>query len=223
MVTKSLSFRAVKLKTKIAPSILGADYGDLNHYLQKLEPFSDLFHVDVMDGNFVPNLTIGAVVVNAIKTTIPLDCHLMINHPEEYIEDFAKAGAHIITVHAEATRDLKKTIEKIHDLGCLAGVSIDPKTPVSKIQKVLPLVDLVLIMSVEPGFGGQAFMPEVLPKIVQIRKAYPELDIEVDGGITHETAPLCKSAGANIFVAGSYILKADDPKAAAEKLRKAVS
>jgi len=223
MSKPAVSFRAVKLKTKIAPSILGADYGDLNHYLQKLEPFSDLFHVDVMDGNFVPNLTIGAMVVNDIKTTIPLDCHLMINHPEESIESFAKAGAHIITVHAEATRDLKKTIEKIRDLGCLAGVSINPKTPVSKIQNVLPLVDLILIMSVEPGFGGQEFMPEVLPKIVQIRKAYPELDIEVDGGITHETAPLCKAAGANIFVAGSYILKSDDPKSAAEKLKKSVS
>ena len=219
----AVSFRQVNLKTKIAPSILGADYGDLNHYLQKLEPFSDLFHVDVMDGNFVPNLTVGPVVVNAIKTTIPLDCHLMINHPEEYIEDFAKAGAHIITVHAEATKDLKKTIEQIHDLGCLAGVSINPKTSVSKIEKVLPMVDLVLIMSVQPGFGGQAFMPEVLPKIAQIRKAYPELDIEVDGGITHETAPLCKSAGANIFVSGSYIIKADNPKEAAEKLRQSVS
>ncbi len=219
----AVSFRQVNLKTKIAPSILGADYGDLNHYLQKLEPFSDLFHVDVMDGNFVPNLTVGPVVVNAIKTTIPLDCHLMINHPEEYIEDFAKAGAHIITVHAEATKDLKKTIEQIHDLGCLAGVSINPKTSVSKIEKVLPMVDLALIMSVQPGFGGQAFMPEVLPKISQIRKSFPELDIEVDGGITHETAPLCKSAGANIFVSGSYIIKADNPKEAAEKLRQSVS
>ncbi len=223
MATKSLSFREVKRKTRIAPSILGADYGDLNHYLQKLEPFSDWFHVDVMDGNFVPNLTIGPMVVNDIKTTVPLDCHLMINHPEEYIEQYAKAGAHIITVHAEATKDLKETIAHIHNFGCLAGVSINPKTPVSKIQKVLPLVDLVLIMSVEPGFGGQEFMPEVVSKISQIRKAYPELDIEVDGGITHETAPLCRSAGANIFVAGSYILKADDPNAAAEKLRESVS
>lgn len=222
MSKPAISFREVKNKIKIAPSILGADYGDLNHYLQKLEPFSDMFHVDVMDGNFVPNLSIGAMVVDRIRTTVPLDCHLMINHPEEYIEGFAKAGAHIITVHAEATRDLKKTIDDIHDLGCLAGVSINPKTPVSKIEKVLSLVDLVLIMSVEPGFGGQAFMREVLPKIAQIRKAYPELDIEVDGGITHETAPLCRSAGANVFVAGSYILKADNPKEAAEKLRKSV-
>jgi ribulose-phosphate 3-epimerase len=223
MPKPAVSFRTVNLKTKIAPSILGADYGDLNHYLQKLEPFSDMFHVDVMDGNFVPNLTIGAVVVNSIKTTIPLDCHLMINHPEQYIEDFAKAGAHIITIHAETSRNLKKDIEKIHELGCLAGVSINPKTPVKKIEKVLSLVDLVLIMSVEPGFGGQEFIPEVLPKIAQIRKSYPELDIAVDGGIDDKTAKFCKEAGANVFVAGSYILKADDPKVAAEKLRESVS
>jgi len=218
----AISYRQVNPKIKIAPSILGADYGDLNHYLQKLEPFSDWFHVDVMDGNFVPNLTIGAVVVNSIKTSVPLDCHLMINHPDQYTEDFAKAGAHSITIHAEVSKNLKKDIEKIQSFGCLAGVSINPKTPLKKIEKVLPMVDLVLIMSVEPGFGGQEFMPEVLPKIAAIRKMYPELDIAVDGGITHETGPMARSVGANIFVAGSYILKADDPKAAAEKLRASV-
>lgn len=209
-------------KVKIAPSILGADYGDLNHYLQKLEPFSDMFHVDVMDGNFVKNLTIGSVVVSGIKTTIPLDCHLMINHPEMYIEDFAKAGAHIITIHEETSKNLKKDIELIQSFNCLAGVSINPKTPVKKIEKVLPLVDLVLIMSVEPGFGGQDFMPEVLPKIKQIRDKYPNLDIAIDGGIDDKTAPLAKSVGANVFVAGSYILKSDNPKAAAERLRQSV-
>ena len=223
MSKTALSFRQVKPKIKIAPSILGTDYGDLNHHLQQLESFSDLFHVDVMDGNFVPNLSIGAMVVDKIKTTVPLDCHLMINHPDQYIEDFAKAGAHAITIHAEASRDLKKDIEKIQELGCLAGVSINPKTSVDKIKKVLPLVDLVLVMSVEPGFGGQKFMPEVLVKIELIRRDYPELDISIDGGITHITAPLARQAGANIFVAGSYILKADDPKAAAEKLRESVS
>ncbi len=223
MNKSALSFRQVKPKIKIAPSILGTDYGDLNHHLKQLESFSDLFHVDVMDGNFVPNLSIGAMVVDKIRTTVPLDCHLMINHPDQYIEDFAKAGAHMITIHAEASRDLKKDIEKIQGLGCLAGVSINPKTSVDKIKKVLPLVDLVLVMSVEPGFGGQSFMPEVLVKIEIIRRDYPELDISIDGGITHETAPLARKAGANIFVAGSYILKADDPKAAAEKLRESVS
>jgi len=209
-------------KIKIAPSILGADYGDLNHYLQKLEPFSDWFHVDVMDGNFVPNLTIGSVVVGGIKTTIPLDCHLMINHPEQYAEEFVKAGAHLITVHSEATKNLKSVIEKIQSYGCLAGVSINPKTPVKKIEKVLPLVDLALVMSVEPGFGGQSFMPEVLPKIAEIREKYPNLDIQIDGGITDKTAPAAKAVGANIFVSGSYILKADNPAEAAERLRKVV-
>ncbi len=198
------------------------DYGDLNHHLQQLESFSDLFHVDVMDGNFVPNLSIGAMVVDKMKTTVPLDCHLMINHPHEYVEAFAKAGAHAITIHAEASKNLKEDIEKIRSLGCLAGVSINPKTSVSKIEKVLPLVDSVLIMSVEPGFGGQAFMPEVLPKIREIRDKYPDLDIAIDGGITDKTAPLAREAGANVFVAGSYILKADDPKEAAELLRKSV-
>ena len=209
-------------KVKIAPSILGADYGDLNHYLQDLEPFSDMFHVDVMDGNFVPNLSIGAMVVEGIRTTIPLDCHLMINNPDKYIADFAKAGAYIITIHAEASKNLKKDIELIQSFNCRAGVSINPKTPVKKIEKVLPLVDLVLIMSVEPGFGGQKFMAEVLPKIQEIRDKYPNLDIEIDGGIDNKTAPLAKAVGANVFVAGSYILKADNPKEAADKLRRAV-
>lgn len=222
-MTKSIAFRTIKPKIKIAPSILGVDYGDLNHHLKKLEPFSDMFHVDVMDGNFVPNLSIGAMVVDKMKTTIPLDCHLMINNPDKYIEDFAKAGAHWITIHAEVSKDLKKDIELIHSFSCLAGVSINPKTPVSKITKILPFVDLVLIMSVEPGFGGQHFMPEVLGKIKEIRLRCPDLDIAVDGGIDDKTAPYAKKAGANIFVAGSYILKADSPKEAADKLRKVVS
>ena len=218
-----VSFRTIKPKIKIAPSILGADYGDLNHHLKKLEPFSDMFHVDVMDGNFVPNLSIGAMVVDRIKTSVPLDCHLMINNPDQYIEGFAKAGAKWITIHQEASKDLKKDIEFIHSFGCLAGVSINPATPVKKIEKVLPMEDLVLIMSVVPGFGGQNFMPEVLVKIKEIRMKYPDLDIAIDGGIDDKTAPYAKKAGANIFVAGSYILKADDPKAAAKKLRESVS
>ena len=167
-MSKAVSFRTVKPKIKIAPSVLGVDYGDLNHHLQQLESFSDWFHVDVMDGNFVPNLSIGAMVVDCIKTTIPLDCHLMINHPEKYIENFAKAGAYSITIHAEASKNLKKDIELIKSFGCRAGVSINPGTPVKKIEKVLDDVDLVLVMSVEPGFGGQSFMPDVLPKIDEI-------------------------------------------------------
>lgn len=210
-------------KIKIAPSILGANYGDLNHYLQTLEPFSDMFHVDIMDGNFVPNLSIGAMVVDCIRTTIPLDCHLMINNPDKYISDFAKAGANIITIHSETSKNLQKDIELIHSFNCRAGISINPKTPVKKIEKILPLVDMVLIMSVEPGFGGQKFMAEVLPKIQEIREKYPNLDIEIDGGIDDKTAPLAKAVGANVFVAGSYILKSENPKEAADKLRKSVT
>jgi ribulose-phosphate 3-epimerase len=209
-------------KVKIAPSILGADYGDLNHFLQGLEPFSDIFHVDVMDGNFVPNLSIGANVVGCIKTTIPLDCHLMVLNPHLYFEAFAKAGAHTILIHVESSKNMKRDIEKIQSLGCDAGIVINPSTSVTKIEKILPLVDQVLVMSVNPGFGGQPFMAEVLPKISWIREHYPNLDIAVDGGIDDKTAVYAKAAGANIFVAGSYILKAEDPKAAADKLRKAV-
>ncbi len=204
---------------KIAPSILGADYGRLNESLKELEPFSDWFHVDVMDGNFVPNLSIGAMVVSRIKTDIPLDCHLMINNPHRYVEDFAKAGAFSITIHAEASRHLPEDIIKIKDLGCKAGVSINPGTSVDTIAKVLPMVDMVLVMSVEPGFGGQSFMPEVLEKVKWLREHFPDLDIQIDGGITDKTAPLAIEAGANVLVSGSYILKNDNPAEAAQKLR----
>lgn len=209
-------------RIKIAPSILGADYGDLNHHLQQMESFSDVFHVDVMDGNFVPNLSVGAPVVRCIKTTIPLDCHLMVLNPHLYFEAFAEAGAHTITIHIEASKNMKKDVQKIHDLGCDAGIAINPSTSVTKLEKILPLVDQVLVMSVVPGFGGQAFMAEVLPKITWIRERYPNLDIAVDGGIDDMTAVYAKAAGANIFVAGSFILKSPDPKKAAEKLRNAV-
>lgn len=209
-------------KLLIAPSILGIDYGRMNEHLKELEPFSDWFHVDVMDGNFVPNLSIGAMVVSRIKTDIPLDCHLMINNPHRYVEDFAKAGAFSITIHAEASRHLPEDIIKIKDLGCRAGVSISPDTPVDSISKVLPMVDLVLIMSVNPGFGGQSFIPEVLEKVKWLREHFPDLDIQIDGGISDKTAPLAIEAGANVLVAGSYILKNRNPAEAAEKLRNAV-
>lgn len=206
-------------KILIAPSILGIDYGRLNEHLKELEPFSDWFHVDVMDGNFVPNLSIGAMVVNKMETEIPLDCHLMINNPHRYIEDFAKAGAFSITIHAEASRHLPEDIIKIKELGCRAGVSINPDTSVDTIAKVLPMVDLVLIMSVNPGFGGQSFIPEVLEKVKWLREHFPDLDIQIDGGINDKTAPLAIEAGANVLVAGSYILKNKNPAEAADKLR----
>lgn len=204
---------------KIAPSILGIDYGRMNEHLAELAPFSDMFHVDVMDGNFVDNLTVGAPVVARIKTDVPLDCHLMINNPHRYIKDFAKAGAHSITIHAEASLHLSDDLQKIKDAGCKACVALNPDTPVDKISKVLPMLDMVLVMSVHPGFGGQAFIPEVLEKVKWLREHYPNLDIQIDGGISDKTAPLAIEAGANVLVSGSYILKSDNPAKAAQSLR----
>lgn len=208
-----------KLPIKIAPSILGIDYGRMNAHLAELAPFSDTFHVDVMDGNFVPNLTVGAPVVARIKTKVPLDCHLMIRNPHRFIADFAKAGAASITIHAEASLHLGKDVQQIKDLGCRAGVALNPETPVSKISEVLPMLDMVLVMSVHPGFGGQEFMPEVLEKVKWLRKHYPDLDLQIDGGINDKTAPLAVKAGANVLVAGSYILKNADPAKAVKRLR----
>lgn len=204
---------------KIAPSILSADFGKLNEEIASIEPYSDLIHVDVMDGHFVPNLTIGASVVAKIKSKLPLDVHLMIENPEKYLEGFARAGANFITVHAEVCKDLGSVIEKIHKLGCKAGVSIKPKTPVSAIDHILSKVDLVLVMSVEPGFGGQEFMSGAVSKIKELRAKAPNVDISVDGGINAETARIAREAGANILVAGSYIFKAQDRKAACESLK----
>jgi len=210
-----------KLPIKIAPSILGIDYGRMNAHLAEIAPFSDMFHVDVMDGNFVNNLTVGAPVVARIKTKVPLDCHLMIRNPHRYIADFAKAGAASITIHAEASLHMGDDIQKIKDAGCRAGVALNPDTPVDKISKVLPMLDMVLVMSVFPGFGGQDFIPEVLEKVKWLRKHYPDLDIQIDGGINEKTAALAIKAGANVLVSGSYILKSDDPAKAAKRLREA--
>lgn len=209
------------MELKIAPSILGADYGRLNEFLTEFAPFSDMFHVDVMDGNFVDNLTLGPPVIKWIKTDVPLDCHLMINHPHKYIKDFAEAGAYSITIHAETSLHLSDDIQKIKDAGCKAAVALNPETPVDKISKVLPMLDMVLVMSVHPGHGGQEFMPEVLEKVKWLREHYPNLDIQIDGGINEKTAPLAKEAGVNILVAGSYILKNEDPAGAVQKLRDA--
>lgn len=211
------------LKLKITPSILGIDYGRMNEHLAELASFSDMFHVDVMDGNFVGNLTIGAPVVAKIKTEVPLDCHLMIRNPHRYIDDFAKAGATSITIHAEASLHLEEDIQQIKKAGCKACVALNPDTPVDKVAPFLPLLDMVLVMSVHPGFGGQAFIPNVLEKVRWIREHYPNLDIQIDGGINDQTAPLAIEAGANVLVAGSYILKSENPEEAAGTLRAASS
>lgn len=207
------------MNIQIAPSILSADFGHLNQEIATIETHSDLLHVDVMDGHFVPNITIGPPVVKCLKTKLPLDCHLMIEHPEMFIEEFVKAGAASITVHQEACAHLHRVIQQIKSFGVKAAVSINPGTPLKMIEEVLDDVDMVLIMSVNPGFGGQKFIPSALAKIEELRKRKPKLDIEVDGGINAGTAKLCVKAGANILVAGSYIFGAKDRKAAIESLR----
>ncbi len=211
-------------QTIISPSILSADFANLQKDIEDLEKCgADWIHVDVMDGHFVPNITIGAPVVKAIKphTNLPLDVHLMIDNPQNYIEDFVKAGADIITIHYEATQDMTEDVIshiKSHDVQ--VGLSIKPKTEPQEILKYLLMVDMVLIMTVEPGFGGQSFMHNCVEKIPIIRQNAPEnLIIQVDGGINNETAKICKNLGANSLVAGSYIFNSADMKEAINSLR----
>ncbi len=215
------------MNIKIAPSILSADFGKLNQEIGSVEQYVDLLHVDVMDGHFVPNITIGAPVVRCIETKLPLDLHLMIEHPENFIEDFVKAATEkgrskkdvSITVHQEVCKDLRKVLEQIHSFGVKAAVSINPATPLKMIEGVLDDVDMVLVMGVNPGFGGQKFIENALEKIAALRKMKPDLDIEVDGGINAETGKRCVETGANILVAGSYIFGAKDRKQAIVSLR----
>ena len=216
---------------KLAPSILSADFARLGEQIDEAaRAWADYIHVDVMDGHFVPNITIGAPVVAAIRplTSLPLDVHLMIEHPERFISDFVKAGADIITVHVEASPHLKSTIRAIKELGVRAGVSLNPATPLSAADEFIHDVDLVLIMSVNPGFGGQPFIPETLPRIEQMRKMIdnrkPGIELEVDGGINAENAPEIVAAGADVLVAGNSIFRAEDGiSGAMQRLREATS
>jgi ribulose-phosphate 3-epimerase len=215
---------------KIAPSILSANFAELGKEIKDVENGgADYIHIDVMDGHFVPNITMGPMVVKAIRplTELPLDVHLMIENADQYIEAFADAGADYITVHVEAAPHLHRTIQLIKSNGVKAGVVLNPATPADWIKPILQDIDMVLLMTVNPGFGGQSFIPSVVPKIKQIRswadEVNPSLEIEVDGGINPETAAICAEAGADVFVAGSAIYNQADRGAAIEDLRKSLS
>ena len=197
---------------KISPSILSADFSILGDEIKSLEQAgADLIHIDVMDVHFVPNITMGPPIIKMVRkcTKLPFDVHLMISPVEKYIKAFADAGSDIITIHPEATDNLKRAVSSIKSLGKKAGVSLNPKTPISALMDVINDIDLILIMSVNPGFAGQSFMGEVLPKVTELRKMINDkklkIDIEIDGGINFETAPLAVKAGANILVSGTTI------------------
>lgn len=208
----------------VSPSILSADFANLERDIKAVENAgADWIHVDVMDGHFVPNITIGVPVVKSIRkvTKLPLDVHLMIENPEKYVEPFVKAGADIITFHYEAAGEKSREILKmIKSFGVKAGISIKPKTSPDKIFNLLTTADMVLVMTVEPGFGGQSFMVDCAEKIPYIKKNSPQnMIIQVDGGINAETANVCTRLGANSLVAGSYVYKSDDIKTAIDSLR----
>ncbi|GHT47471.1 ribulose-phosphate 3-epimerase [Endomicrobiia bacterium] len=212
-------------KIIIASSILSANFAALAQDVNVMERAgAEWVHVDVMDGHFVPNITIGSVVVKSLRKTTNLffDVHLMVTNPEKYWQDFKKSGANLITFHSEVECDRKRLVEDIKSSGIKAGISIKPKTPVSEIEELLPCLDLVLVMTVEPGFGGQSFMKDMVPKIKNLRKLIDENKyncvIEIDGGINSQTSPICIKAGADVLVSGSYILSAANPSEAIKSL-----
>jgi len=210
----------------VAPSILSADFSKLGEEIKAVENAgADWIHIDVMDGHFVPNITIGPVVVSKIRkiSDIFFDVHLMIEHPGKYVEQFTKAGANLITIHAEACDNILSTINKVKDLGCKAGVSINPETSSDVIKEFIKNVDLVLIMSVHPGFGGQSFIEDVLPKIKKTRDMISKMDkeiyLEVDGGINDKTAKTAVEFGANVLVAGNFVFRNTNYKDVIQSLK----
>ncbi len=213
------------MKIQIAPSVLSADFGKLTEEIAEIEQYCDRIHFDVMDGHFVPNISFGAPVMKWIKSSLPIDVHLMIEHPWKYFEDFVKAGGDLIIIHQEACEedgeqfDLKNVLGMIKKLGVKTGVSIKPGTSAGVLMNVLDLIDQVLVMTVEPGFGGQEFMVGMLPKIAELKEHGFKGDIGVDGGINDKTAKLCREAGANVLIAGNYIFSSMDRVAAVESLK----
>ena len=210
------------MNIKISPSILASDYANLEKELEKCKNAgADLIHIDVMDGHFVPNISIGIPVVAAIKKVcdIPFDVHLMISDPLRYAEDFAKAGADLICFHAESDSDIDQTSDKILSLGKKAAIAVKPGTDIDVVMPYLDKLSMVLVMTVEPGFGGQSFMESTMPKIEKIRAVNKDIDIEVDGGINPQTVKIAAKAGANVFVAGSAVFNSPDPLQAINELK----
>lgn len=215
-------------RTELAPSILSADFSRLGEEIRRVEPYAGRIHVDVMDGHFVPNLTMGPDVVRSIRpiTPLPIEVHLMVEDPAMFVEPFTRAGADRLIFHVEIADDPRAVAEKVRSAGPSAGIAVKPPTPWAEAKPWLELVDLVIVMTVEPGFGGQAFLGEMLPKVSEARgsvmKAGIAVDIEVDGGIDAQTARRAMEAGANVFVAGNAIFSANDPATAAREIAAAV-
>lgn len=210
----------------IAPSILSCDYGKMAQELKRIEKCgADIVHVDVMDGHFVPNITLGAPVVKCIRkySCLPFDVHLMITDPIDYIEDFVNAGADSVTIHVECDSDIEKTLSLIREKGCKAAISVKPKTPAEKIFDYLDKVSMVLVMTVEPGFGGQSFMADMMPKVEKIKAEIDrrglDVKIQVDGGIDEKTIAEAAKSGADVFVSGSALFKAEDMEKQIKKFK----
>ncbi|KAJ3035880.1 hypothetical protein HDV00_003353 [Rhizophlyctis rosea] len=211
---------------KIAPSMLSSDFACLADEAKRMVGCgADCLHMDVMDGHFVPNITLGAPIIKCLRkhmTDVFLDCHMMVSNPEQWVDDFAKAGASLYCFHIEATNDPSALIDKIHAAGMKAGVAVKPGTPVEVVFPLVPKVEQVLVMTVEPGFGGQKFMADMMPKVKLLREKFPDLDIEVDGGLSDKTIDQAAEAGANVIVAGTGVFLAPDPTEAIQILRDSV-